>query len=273
MPEFRRVLRSAVLEPPKPLRIAMDEEKLVELANSLRQFGMIHPIAVCASDDKWEIIDGHRRYIASGMVGWHEVDVAIFEDVSAAKFGMMLHANIVREDVTAVEEGTQFIQLATEYGWSIDELKRFFGRSESYINERAQLVSDFPDLVEKCQDRSLSWPQAKALMKCKDKARREYLLDQAVTHGANARMIVVMLDDFRRQDKLAEAAANPGAPQDFSWAGPAELPKCIWCGREDDPFAMVLVSVHNYHKRDLELLLDQVGNLPSRGANDNGGAQ
>ena len=259
---FRRVRRDDVMEPPQPLRVGMDEGKLRELAESMREYGLIQPIAVTASGKKWEIVDGHRRYTAAGMLGWEWLEVMVFPDLASAKFGMMLHANIMREDVTAAEEGTQFVQLANEHGWSIDQLCKFFGRSEAYINARAQLVSDFPDIAPHVFSRELIWTQAEKLMKVKDPGRRAYLLDQAIQNGANARQLGVMIDDFKRQDRFA---ANGSAPPQLETAQVyAEYvqPRCVFCGRDDDPVNITSIAVHSYHRRDLELLMERIAGVP-----------
>jgi ParB/RepB/Spo0J family partition protein len=262
MPKFGLLPRAKIHPPPQPLRMAMDDEKLQELAESIREFGLLQPICVTKVDGRYEIIDGHRRFVAAGLLGMEQVAVACFEGVEREKFGMMLHANIMREDVTAAEEGYQFVELATKHGWSIDELMRFFGKSESYINDRATLVSDFPDVTAHVLSRAMTWPQARAIMRMKDQQRRSYLIDQAVTCGATARNLATMIDQFRQQDRIA---ANVGAPagvdQVYSIAE-VPVPKCVWCTRDDDQANMSLIPVHSYHKRDLELLLDRVGNMP-----------
>jgi ParB family transcriptional regulator, chromosome partitioning protein len=261
VPKFKTVPRSALLEPPTPLRLAMDEGKLAELAQSIAEFGLMQPICVTPKGDKFEIIDGHRRYMATGQLGLQTVAVAIFDNVEEAKWGMMLHANIMREDVTAVEEGTQFIQLSEQQGWSIEQLMKFFGRSESYINERAELVSKFPDICEHVSRRVLSWPQAKAVMRCKDANHRAYLIDQAIRCGVNARNLNVMVEDFKRQSRLNANIGVPVPASEVYVMPEIELARCVLCQRDDDQANMVMVPVHAYHKRDLEVLIERVYNL------------
>jgi len=262
VPKFKTVPIADVLPPPAPLRIAMDNAKLEELAASIKEFGLIQPVCVTPSGEQFEIIDGHRRFTACGMLGIDKIAIAIFDNVDEAKFGMMLHANIMREDVSAAEEGQQFVELATKHEWGIDQMCRFFGRSEGYINERARLVTDFADVAEKVFSREINFSQAKAIMRMKDAGRRTYLLDQAVHAGANAHNLMTMVDDFKRQDRIAANVGTPATTAQVYYTPPIELPACIWCGRDDDSNNMTLIPVHSYHKRDLELLMEQVGNLP-----------
>jgi len=268
---FLTVRHDDLIPPPDPLRVAMDEIKLRELAESIRQFGFIMPLATTPVGDKYEIIDGHRRFCAGELAGIDLYPVSVWPDVESAKFGMMLHANIMREDVTAAEEGQQFVELANKHNWSMDELMRFFGRSEHYINRRAQLVSEFPDIAEHVRTRALTWTQADVIMRTKDESRRAYLLDQAVNNGATARNLMAMVDDFKRQDRLNAGIAHQPAPAEIYQIAPVEQPHCIWCARDDDQVNMELIPVHRYHRRDLETLLDQIGSAPRVAAVGDGG--
>lgn len=281
MPETKIIPRSQLMEPPQPLRMGMDEQALGELAESLSRHGQLFPLIVipahvhandvtCQDGDsrkvigevlqlRYEIVDGHRRYLAAGIAGLENLECKIFPTLEDAKFGVMLDANMMREDVTPAEEGVQFVELAEKRGWTMPQLMRYFGRSEAYINERAKLVTDYPDVMQHVAARAINWTQAKAVMRCPDKNWRAYMLDQAVTHGASSRTIVGLVDQWKSM-KLAKDSQGPvHTPEHATVAAAAELPACIWCGRTDDPINLVHVTCHSYHVRDLREFLARTG--------------
>lgn len=281
MPETKIIPRSQLMEPPQPLRMGMDEQALGELAESLSRHGQLFPLIVIPAhvyeengapkttdvltvhapvlQYRYEIVDGHRRYLAAGIAGIENLECKIFPTLEDAKFGVMLDANMMREDVTPAEEGVQFVELAEKRGWTMPQLMRYFGRSEAYINERAKLVTDYPDVMQHVAARAINWTQAKAVMRCPDKNWRAYMLDQAVTHGASSRTIVNLVDQWKSM-KLAEQNKAPvHTPEAAVIQANAEMPKCIWCGRDDDPQNMVHVICHSYHVRDLREFLARTG--------------
>ena len=259
MPQLLTVKRTELIEPPQPLRVAMDEQKLAELADSIRRRGIILPLRVRVVEGGYEIVDGHRRYVASGMAGLAEIPVSVSVAEEGDHFGEMLDANTCREDVTAAEEGLQFLQCAERYSCSVDQIMRAFGKSEDYINQRVSLVQKFTDLVNPVAERRINWSQARQIMRCTDEAHRAYLVDQAETHGATARTLTYMVDQWKSAALVAAGGAPVHTPEHGQPVVVASNPKCVWCTRDDDPANIVQVPVHSYHRRDLESFLDRVG--------------
>jgi ParB-like chromosome segregation protein Spo0J len=301
------------MEPPAPLRMSMDEQALGDLADSLKRYGLLHPIIVvpahvvaengehyictcghhtkahrallgpCASLDcncqkftgadvvrtQYEIVDGHRRYIAAGIAGLEDLECKVYDSLEDAKYGVMLDANMMREDVTPAEEGVQFLEMAEKRGWTMPQLTRYFGRSETYINERVKLVKDFPDIFSAVAARSITWTQAKSLMRCPDKNWRAYMLDQAITHGASSRTIVNLVDQWKTLELARQGQAAPHTSEPAMIYAAAETVKCIWCGRDDDPQNFVHMPVHSYHVRDMREFLSRTGINPLPPGRDN----
>lgn len=287
MPRLVTIQRNQLIEPPHPIRVAMDATKLEELAASIRRYGIVLPLAVTpngadrgaegdtasgkrgvasdAAPTLYEIIDGHRRYVAAGIAGLAEIPCNVFDSVEDAKFGIMLDTNICREDITAAEEGIQFLQIAELRGWGIDKLCAFFGKGEDYINARVALVEKFPDVVPAVTERRITWAQAKAVMRCPDPKWRAYMLEQAETHGASVRTLTYLVDQWKSQQNIDAGAPAVHTPAHAVEVVPVANPKCLWCTRDDDPSNIVQLPVHSYHRRDLESFLDRTGvNRPER---------
>lgn len=291
MPETRMIPRAQLLEPPQPIRMGMDEQALGDLADSLKRHGLLHPIIVVPAhvyeDDgdsasnpiavtpsrairhQWEIVDGHRRYIAAGIAGLEELECKVYETLEDAKFGVMLDANMMRQDLTPAEEGVQFLELADSRGWSMPQMMKYFGRSEAYINERVLLVKQFPDVFKVVAAREINWTQAKAVMRCPDPNWRAYMLDQAVTHGASSRTIVNLVDQWKTMQLAKQSQPPVHTPEHTVIAAQAERPRCTWCRRDDEQHNMITVPVHSYHVRDLHDFLQRTGITPPPAGENN----
>lgn len=259
MPKLRTIKRELIREPSQPLRMAMDDGKMEDLVSSIRRHGVLLPLVVYPVGDVFEIIDGHRRYVATGMAGVSQLPCNVFDNPEDAKFGMMLDANECREDLSAAEEGFQFLELAEKQGWGIEDLMRAFGRSEGYINERCRMCREFPDVTEKVAARELSWGQAKQIMRCPDPQYRTYLLEQATLHGASVRTLGYMFDQWKAQIAPGAVAPKPHTGEGAQVHIEAPTQRCVWCDRNDDQGNVISVPVHSYHKRDLECFLEAAG--------------
>ncbi len=259
MAEFKMIERELLIPPPQPLRATMSEAGLEDLASSLKLLGILEPLLVTHSDSIYEIIDGHRRYLAAGLAGVTELPCMVFENAEEAKWAMMLHANVCREDVTPAEEGWQFLTLAEQKAWSMPDLMRFFRRSENYINDRVELVRGDERVVKAVAEREIGFTVAKEILRVKDHGRRTYLLDQAVVHGATAKTIRVMVEDYKAQDNVSLGLPAPHTPTEHIGAVDRESPRCLWCEEENEPEHMREVKIHWYHLRDLTKLLENVG--------------
>lgn len=281
MPESKTIRRELLLEPPVPMRAQMDEQALTDLAGSIERLGVLFellviprnmirtdagdyvecddPAQLTTSRQCYEIVDGHRRYLASGMVGLTQLRCRVFDTEDEAKFAMMADANTMREDVTPAEEGLQFLQLAEKFGWGIEQLMQRFKCSENYINDRVALVQGDPNVCRAVATRQIVFGVAKALLKCKEDAHRKYLLDLCITHGANVRTAETYVQQWKQQAALqgdgsqvqiTVAAAEPFTP-------PEEV--CLWCCKGNYPEHFERIAIHRWHLDELLTLLKRIG--------------
>lgn len=277
----RLVPRTMLREPGEPIRIEMADGPMADLVASIQELGILKPLLVspifeartgdeCLTPDPamgrqgeepvaYEIIDGHRRYLAAGFAELDKVPVMIFQDPGEARYAMMLHANICNEALSPYEEGVQFVELATRHEWSMDQLQRVFHKSEDYINDRVMIATKDMRVADACRDRLINVGQAKEILKCPDQAFRGALLEQAAVHGATIRSLAVMRHNRESEERAAQGQLPiNGSPQ---FVAGAVLPtdKCIWCGNDIEPGNGVTIQVHNYHQKDVDAVLSKVG--------------
>ncbi|MBA1340017.1 MAG: chromosome partitioning protein, ParB family [Pelagibacterales bacterium] len=118
------------------------KEKLEELTNSIKQQGVIQPIAVRPiKNGKYEIIAGERRWLASQNAGLHEVPVIIIDIDDAKSLEFAIVENVQRQDLNAVEEAKSYQKLIDDFNYDQEKLSKFIGKSRSYIANLLRLLS------------------------------------------------------------------------------------------------------------------------------------
>lgn len=259
MPERREINLDLLIEPPVPVRMSMDDDKLHELAQDLKRHGVLQNLVVVTADGKYEILAGHRRYLAARLAGLVHVPCLIFDDLADAKYAVMLSENGFREDVTAAEEGCFFLDLAEKHGWSEPQICHHVDRSADYVNERVKLVTRFPEVMKRVAAREMNWSQAKAIMRLKNPQWQPYLIEQACLHGATARTLSQYVDQFHAQDLAALGKPAPHTAEHSALLMEPERKACTWCQRDDDQVNLTQMPIHSYHVKDLTEYLRATG--------------
>lgn len=275
------VPRAQIVPPDEPLRVEMGDERMSELVLSIRAIGVLHPLlvrpagddavtrAACSCVDAMrefvrgggllQVIDGHRRSIACEKAGVELVPVTVTNADHDTLHTMMLHANIMREDVTPAEEGWQFLELANKHKWSIERLMKVFRVSEDYINTRVELVQKDPAVAAAVHTGVLNLAQAKELLREKNDERRRTRMLLAIEHGYNAKELRVMRQNLESERLVLEGNTQPHTPEFSATPDTAPAPECVWCGECKDPENLKMVQVHWYHLRELMAVVNQVG--------------
>lgn len=132
---------------PKNPRKSFNEDSLEELANSIREKGVIQPIVVRAvkgTPDLYELIAGERRWRAAQRAGVHEIPAIILDVSDRDAFEIAIIENVQRADLNPFEEAQGYEQLASEFGYSQTELAKIIGKSRSHIANTLRLLK-LPD--------------------------------------------------------------------------------------------------------------------------------
>ena len=128
---------------PRNPRKGFPEAELEDLANSIRERGIIQPIivrTVPSTSDMYEIIAGERRWRAAQRAGQHEVPIVIVEAGDAEALEIAIVENVQRSDLNALEEAQGYEQLSSEFGYSQIELARVIGKSRSHVANTLRLL-------------------------------------------------------------------------------------------------------------------------------------
>src|SRR5712691_365904 len=259
MSDFRMIQRAQLVPPSEPMRVAMGDEAMADLKRSIRDVGVLQALLVFPLGDSYEIIDGHRRYVATEDVAVEYLPCRVFDTAEEARYAMMLDATMCHEDFTPAEEGQQFLELAEKHGWTMEQLCAKFRKSENYINSRTILVMKDPRIADAINARKISMAQAHELLHEKDPDRRGTRLLLCLEHGYNARELKAMRLNLDVENTITASGDKKYTPE-FAVPPPASAPVvCVWCALGDDPENIRQVPVHWYHMRELVAVCNQVG--------------
>ena len=144
-----------------------DKDDLQELTNSIKEQGVIQPIVVRpdkTNENKYEIIAGERRWLASQNAGLHEVPVVILnvDDVKSLEFAIV--ENVQRQDLNAIDEARGYQRLIDEFNYNHEKLSQFIGKSRSYISNSMRLLSLSDDILKMVEKGDLSAGHARSLI-------------------------------------------------------------------------------------------------------------
>ena len=150
-------------------RKQFDEEALEELAESIKQFGIIQPLVVQKKDGYYEIIAGERRWRAARMAGLKKIPVIIREYEEQKALEIALIENIQREDLNAIEEAKAYERLGEEFHLTQDEIAKKVSKSRTAITNTMRLLKLDERVQKMVEDDLISSGHARCLLGLKDK--------------------------------------------------------------------------------------------------------
>ena len=143
------------------------EEKLEELANSIRKNGIIQPIAVRPSkskDGKYEIVAGERRWLAAQRAGLHEIPVTVLDLSDVESLEVAIVENIQRDDLNPIEEAKGYKRLNQEFDYDHESISKLMSKSRSHISNTLRLLTLPKDVIAMLEEGTLTSGQARHLI-------------------------------------------------------------------------------------------------------------
>jgi ParB/RepB/Spo0J family partition protein len=279
--ETRNIPLDQIMEPTEPVRVTIDEAKLYELRDSIRALGQLQAIIVVpvqvaegegaassgvaasgpveAQVPHYEIVAGHRRYLAARLAPLAELRCDVYEDGWKAKEAAMLAENAFREDITAAEEGWKYCALVEKYTLTEAQLCALVQQKPDYIYERMDMVRADQKIAQLVAERKISFGVAKQLLRCKDMEHRSYLATLAAESGATINVVKGWIAQHQAQ-QVAPQEVLPGAPAPDAGSPPVENTMvCRCCQRGNDPQNLRLIYVHWFELDFFDRVMKEAG--------------
>ena len=148
-------------------RTIFDEEKIMELSSSIKENGVIQPIAVRPNSyepGKYEIVAGERRWLAAQKAGLNEVPVIVLEIDDKKSLEIAIVENVQREGLNAIEEAKGYQRLIKEFGYDHEKISKFMSKSRSHISNTLRLLTLPQDILSMIEEGELTAGQARPLI-------------------------------------------------------------------------------------------------------------
>jgi len=190
-----------LIEPnPFQPRMSFDPEALRELADSIRNSGLIQPITVRKNGARYQIISGERRYRASILAGMDRIPAYVLEADDQRMLEMAIVENIQREDLDPVELAMSYRRLMEECALTQEQLADRVGKKRASVANQLRLLKLPEKVLQHLKDGSLSVGHAKVLLGLEDPQLQEQLCGQAVRKGLSVRQLEERIKALRKED-------------------------------------------------------------------------
>ena len=187
--EAETIVKITKVEPNREQpRKHFDEDALQELADSIKQFGLLQPILVQDRGDYYEIIAGERRWRAAKLAGLKEVPVIIRNYTNQEIVEISLIENIQREDLNAYEKALGIKNLMEDYELTQEEVAKILGKSRSTIANSVRILNLNPDVLEFAKEGKLTEGHCKALMAITDPKKQYETAIRMIEKGESVRV-------------------------------------------------------------------------------------
>lgn len=186
-----------------------DEEQLMELRDSIKEFGVLQPLIVKRKNDgKFMLIAGERRLRASLMAGLEKVP-AIIKDATNEEVGMIaLVENIQRENLGYIEEAKAYKTLMVKYGISQLELSERLGKNQSTISNKIRILNLPEDIQTILVENRLTERHARALLKIDNDQLRKVIVKKVIKHNFNVKQTEKLVDEYLTKREIQEKERN-----------------------------------------------------------------
>ncbi len=166
-----------------------DQEALEELAESIKEYGLIQPIVVTKKDGYYSIIAGERRWRASKIAGLQEIPAIIREDNEKINSEISLIENMQREDLNPYEKALGVRTLIDNYGLTQEEVAKKLGKGRSTIANIVRVLNLEPRVLEMAKEGKLTEGHCKALLAITDPEKQYTTAIQMLERGATVRQV------------------------------------------------------------------------------------
>lgn len=195
-------------------RTTFDEESLQDLAQSIKEVGIIQPLTLRRiSDNKYQIIAGERRFRASKLAGLTKVPAFIRESDDANMLELALIENIQREDLDAIEVAVSYQRLIDECQLTQETLSDRVGKKRSTVSNYLRLLK-LPALIQKAiREHEISMGHARAIINVNDAETQIMLYKQIVKYEFSVRKIEEIVRKINSEEESKEVKSTVKAPQ------------------------------------------------------------
>ena len=194
--EVEKITIDDITVNPYQPRVTFDSVEITELANSIKNYGVIQPLVVREKGQKFELIAGERRLRACKSLGMDKVPVVIrnINDLEMAEIALV--ENLQRKDLSFLEEARAYQQLIDKFSLTQQELADKIGKGQSTIANKLRLLTLPTDVCKQIDLKYISERHARALLKLKDKSSQLSVIEKIKEKELNVKETEKLIDNL-----------------------------------------------------------------------------
>ena len=253
--EFRDIEIDKINPPEKQDRLTIDQTEIEELAKSIDEVGLLVPIEVQVRPDGYEIVFGHRRWLAHKILKKETIKARVSDlDDEVIKIRRATE-NIGRSNLTPLEEGLIYMDLQESCNLKPDQIASRCGRGVSRVKRHIALTRMPTKIRDAVHKKKISIGVAEELWRCGDDGQRDYLLELCIDHGVTVLVVRQWVNDYNKELRRTDTDVEEGggAYNQFE-AQPTYYPCDLCSGPEDITKQKLLRLCVPCHKKLMELV-------------------
>ncbi len=207
-------IQSIQPNPHQPRTSNMDEEKLAELANSIREHGLIQPLIVTKTGSRYTLIAGERRWRACQQIAdLHEIPVILKEATPQEMLELALIENIQRDDLNPLEEAYAYQQLVAEFGLTQEEVAQRVGKGRSTVANLLRLLKLPANIQQAVTDGRISGAHGRALLPLPAPVMQTNAMNIVIERDLSVRQTEVLVKNLMAEEKPRPKPRQPLPPE------------------------------------------------------------
>lgn len=200
-----QLVKISLVEPNREQpRKQFEEDSLIELSESIKQFGVLQPLLVLKKDEYYEIIAGERRWRAAKLAGIKEIPVIVKNLTEQEVVEIALIENIQRENLNAIEEAMAYKKLLTEYSLKQDEIAERVSKSRTAITNTLRLLKLSDKVQQMIVDGMISTGHARALLAIENQENQYQLALRIFDEKLSVREVEALIKSLKKPKKEKE---------------------------------------------------------------------
>ncbi len=253
-------VRLSQIEPNKEQpRKMFDEDALIELSESIKQYGVLQPLLVQKKEDYYEIIAGERRWRAAKLAGVKEVPVVIKDYSDQEIMEIALIENIQREDLNPIEEAQAYQRLIKDYKLKQDEIAEKVSKSRATITNSLRLLKLDKRVQEMVMEGKLSNGHARTIISVEDKDKQFMIAQKIFDENLSVREVEKLMRELEKPNKVLKKTENDFVYRDFEENMSKLLATHVTIKNKDNNKGKIEISY--YSQEELERIYDLLKKL------------
>ena len=191
-------------------RMRFDDQTIDELAQSIRETGIVQPVIVAPEDDHYKIIVGERRWRAAQRAGLHKIPVLIRNIPKEKQLEVSLIENIHREELNALEIAQAYQRLIDDHGYAQQELADKVGKDRTSVTNYLRLLKLPQEIQDRLTEGVISMGHARALLAIEEPATQLYACRQVIDRSLSVRNTETLVNRLKKKAPRAQRSlADP----------------------------------------------------------------